>query len=347
VKLENKIAVVTGAGRGMGRAMSVRFAKEGAKVVVAEVDETSGKETFDEIKRQGLLVGADISKVSDIDALISKTISNFGRIDIMVNNAGVTKSLGFFDVTEADWDAFYAVNSRGLFFCMQRAAREMVKQKSGKIINIASILGIAHVVAAVNKMDLVEYSQERYDEIVAAPETPQHDHGGDTGEQARKDIELEQDGAGVYAGVAGCLLVRTDHVDLCAERRRVEHDRDRQSTKRKHDQRKRHAGHQPNRRKILHGIVSQLLVERLVDGERGRGRHQQRVAVGIGLGHQLRANDRVGARPVIDEDLLAEILAHLVGNDAGEEIGGPAGREWNDEADLPRRIGLRRRRCGH
>src|SRR5216683_1067941 len=125
----------------MGRAMSIRFAKEGAKVVVAEVDETSGKETFDEIKRQGLLVGADISKVSEIDALISKTISNFGRIDIMVNNAGVTKSLGFFDVTEADWDAFYAVNSRGLFFCMQRAAREMVKQKSGKIINIASIAG--------------------------------------------------------------------------------------------------------------------------------------------------------------------------------------------------------------
>ena len=70
MKLENKIAVVTGAGRGMGRAMSIRFAKEGAKVVVAEVDETSGKETFDEIKRQGLLVGADISKVSEIDALI-------------------------------------------------------------------------------------------------------------------------------------------------------------------------------------------------------------------------------------------------------------------------------------
>src|SRR5260370_30492856 len=125
----------------MGRAMSIRFAKEGAKVVVSEVDETSGKEPFDEIKRQGLLVGADISKVSEIEALISKTISNFGSIDIMVNNAGVNKSLGFFDVTEADWDAFYAVNSRGLFFCMQRAEREMVKQKSGKIINIASIAG--------------------------------------------------------------------------------------------------------------------------------------------------------------------------------------------------------------
>src|SRR5260370_12019887 len=120
----------------MGRAMSIRFAKEGAKVVVSEVDETSGKEPFDEIKRQGLLVGADISKVSEIDALISKTISNFGRIDIMVNNAGVTKSLGFFDVTEADWDAFYAVNPRGLSFSIQPAARELVKQNPAQSLNI-------------------------------------------------------------------------------------------------------------------------------------------------------------------------------------------------------------------
>ena len=84
---------------------------------------------------------ADISKVAEIDGLIEQTVAKLGRIDILVNNAGVTKSLGFFDVTEADWDWMNAVNSRGLFFCMQRAAREMVKQKSGKIINIASIAG--------------------------------------------------------------------------------------------------------------------------------------------------------------------------------------------------------------
>jgi NAD(P)-dependent dehydrogenase (short-subunit alcohol dehydrogenase family) len=139
--LENKVAVVTGAGRGMGHAMTVRFAKEGAQVVIAEVDETSAKETFDEIRGRGLLSITDMSDVAQINALIDKTIAAFGRIDILVNNAGVTRSLGFFDVTEADWDWMHSINARGVFFCMQRAAREMVKRKSGKIINIASIAG--------------------------------------------------------------------------------------------------------------------------------------------------------------------------------------------------------------
>jgi NAD(P)-dependent dehydrogenase (short-subunit alcohol dehydrogenase family) len=141
MKLENKVAVITGAGRGMGHAMAVRFAQEGAQVVVAETDRASAEQTFAEIGKQGLLVLADISKVAEIDGLIEQTVAKLGRIDVLVNNAGVTKSLGFFDVTEADWDWMNAVNSRGLFFCMQRAAREMVKRKSGKIINIASIAG--------------------------------------------------------------------------------------------------------------------------------------------------------------------------------------------------------------
>jgi NAD(P)-dependent dehydrogenase (short-subunit alcohol dehydrogenase family) len=141
VKLENKVAIITGAGRGMGHAMAVRFASEGAKVVVAETDRASAEQTFAEIGERGLMVLADNSKVAEIDRLIERTVASLGRIDVLVNNAGVTKSLGFFDVTEADWDWMNAVNSRGLFFCMQRAAREMVKQKSGKIINIASIAG--------------------------------------------------------------------------------------------------------------------------------------------------------------------------------------------------------------
>jgi NAD(P)-dependent dehydrogenase (short-subunit alcohol dehydrogenase family) len=141
VKLENKVAIVTGAGRGMGHAMSVRFSQEGAQVVVAEVDETSARETFEQIGRRGLLAIADISKVAEIDALVEKTVAAFGRVDILVNNAGVTKSLGFFDVTEADWDWMHSINARGVFFCMQRVAREMAKQKAGKIINIASIAG--------------------------------------------------------------------------------------------------------------------------------------------------------------------------------------------------------------
>jgi NAD(P)-dependent dehydrogenase (short-subunit alcohol dehydrogenase family) len=141
VKLENKVAIITGAGRGMGHAMALRFAREGAQVVVAETDNASAEQTFAEIGECGLLMLADISKVEEINGLIERTVAKLGRIDILVNNAGVTKSLGFFEVTETDWDWMYSVNARGLFFCMQRAAREMVKQKSGKIINIASIAG--------------------------------------------------------------------------------------------------------------------------------------------------------------------------------------------------------------
>jgi len=141
MKLENKVAIITGAGRGMGHAMALRFASEGAQVVVAETDRASAEQTFAEIGGRGLMALADISKVAEIDALIERTVASLGRIDVLVNNAGVTKSLGFFDVTEGDWDWMNAVNSRGLFFCMQRAAREMVKHKSGKIINIASIAG--------------------------------------------------------------------------------------------------------------------------------------------------------------------------------------------------------------
>ena len=141
MKLEDKVAIVTGGGRGMGRAMTLRFASEGARVVIAEVDRESGEQTFGDIGRQGLLMHTDLAKVAEIDRLIEKTVDELGKVDILVNNAGVTRSLGFFDVSEADWDWMYAVNARGLFFCMQRAAREMAKRKSGKIINIASIAG--------------------------------------------------------------------------------------------------------------------------------------------------------------------------------------------------------------
>lgn len=141
MRLENKVAIVTGAGRGMGNAITRRFADEGAQVVIAEVDETSAHQTLEQIGRRGILVMTDMSSVAAINALVDKTLAQYGRVDILVNNAGVTKSLGFFDVTEADWDWMHAINARGLFFCMQRVARAMVEQRAGKIVNIASIAG--------------------------------------------------------------------------------------------------------------------------------------------------------------------------------------------------------------
>ena len=142
--LKDQIAIVTGAGTGMGKAIALRYAREGAHVVAAEIDAASGQQTAAEVSahdRRGLFVRTDMGKVADINAMVAKAVETFGQIDILVNNAGVTKSLSFFDVTEADWDWMHSVNARGVFFCMQAVAREMVKRNQGKIINTASIAG--------------------------------------------------------------------------------------------------------------------------------------------------------------------------------------------------------------
>lgn len=142
--LKDKIAIVTGAGAGMGKAIALRYAREGAHVVAAELNEATGAQTAAEVSahdRRGLFIKTDMAKLDDINAMVAKTVETFGRIDILMNNAGVTKKLDFFEVTEADWDWIHSVNAKGVFFCMQAVAREMVKNNSGKIINIASIAG--------------------------------------------------------------------------------------------------------------------------------------------------------------------------------------------------------------
>src|SRR5262245_57239504 len=141
--LKDKIAIVTGAGVGMGKAIALRYAKEGAHVVVSEINDT-GQQNAAEVSAhdsRGLFVKTDKSKHRDVNPMVAKNVETFGRIDILMNNAGVTKKLDFFEVTEKDWDWIHAVNAKGLFFCMQAVAREMAKRKEGRIINTASIAG--------------------------------------------------------------------------------------------------------------------------------------------------------------------------------------------------------------
>jgi NAD(P)-dependent dehydrogenase (short-subunit alcohol dehydrogenase family) len=143
-RLENKAAIVTGAGRGMGRAIAVRFAHEGADIAAVEVNGDTLREVEEEVREQGrkcLAIQADLSQLPAIERMVKHTLEEFGRIDILVNNAGVTKALGLFDITEADWDWMHGVNLKGLFFCLQSVAHEMARRKQGKIINIASIAG--------------------------------------------------------------------------------------------------------------------------------------------------------------------------------------------------------------
>jgi len=144
MKLENKIAIVTGGNRGIGRAISLTFAQEGAKVVIAARNETKAKEVMDEIKKQGsecLFVRTDVSQSEEVDNLVKATLDEFKRIDILVNNAGIISMALVVDLQEKDWDDNINVNAKGVFLCCRAVAKQMIKQKSGKIINMSSGLG--------------------------------------------------------------------------------------------------------------------------------------------------------------------------------------------------------------
>jgi meso-butanediol dehydrogenase / (S,S)-butanediol dehydrogenase / diacetyl reductase len=150
--LQDKIALVTGAGTGIGRAIALGMAKEGAAVAAADIDFPAAQKTVEAMaahSNRALAVEADCGDVASIDQMIARTIAEFGRLDIIVNNAGVTRYAYIMDLTEADWDRIHRVNAKGVFFCVQRAAQEMIKQHQkdgagGRIINIASIAGRGH-----------------------------------------------------------------------------------------------------------------------------------------------------------------------------------------------------------
>jgi NAD(P)-dependent dehydrogenase (short-subunit alcohol dehydrogenase family) len=140
-RFEGKVAVVTGAGRGMGRAVALRLAREGASVVVAEVNTDHGAEVADEIRADGgtaKAVAADVSRVTDVTRLFDDAVDAFGAVDILVNNAGIAVARPMLDYTEGDWDRQMSVNVKGVFFCAQAAARLMVPRRQGKIVNFAS-----------------------------------------------------------------------------------------------------------------------------------------------------------------------------------------------------------------
>jgi NAD(P)-dependent dehydrogenase (short-subunit alcohol dehydrogenase family) len=142
--LTGQVAIVTGAGVGIGRAISLALAEAGAHVVTADINPKSAEEAASAImafQRRSLAVPADVGNLQDIDRMVQRTLEAFGRVDILVNNAGVTRRADIMELTEEDWDRIHRVNAKGVFFCLQRVAREMIPQRSGRIINIASIAG--------------------------------------------------------------------------------------------------------------------------------------------------------------------------------------------------------------
>jgi len=144
VHLEKKVVIITGSGRGIGREMAGAFAAAGARVAVADLNEESAQRTAAAIAAGGgdaCPVGMDITDPAQIDGLIRLVTRRWGRLDILVNNAGVGLNKPFLDTTLAEWERQLRVNLTGTFLCAQAAAREMVRQGSGRIVNVASISG--------------------------------------------------------------------------------------------------------------------------------------------------------------------------------------------------------------
>jgi len=144
--LKGKIAIVTGASSGIGRSIALYLAKAGADVTLAARRVERLEELAKEIEKMGqraLSIQTDVTKKEDIQKMITETVKKFGRVDILVNNAGVLDFKNFLEIDDESWNKILNVNLRGYFWTAQEAAKEMVKKKYGKIINIASIAGLA------------------------------------------------------------------------------------------------------------------------------------------------------------------------------------------------------------
>jgi len=145
--LKDSVAIVTGSGRGIGRAIALELAAAGVKVVVNYAGRSDKAEETLELIRgaggEGVVVQADVSQQADVDRLVRTTIEHFGKIDILVNNAGITRDTLLLRMKEADWDAVMATNLKGVFLCTKAVSKGMLKQRSGVIVNISSVVGLS------------------------------------------------------------------------------------------------------------------------------------------------------------------------------------------------------------
>ncbi|MBW2105530.1 MAG: 3-oxoacyl-ACP reductase FabG [Deltaproteobacteria bacterium] len=154
VRLKEKVALITGSSRGVGRAIALAYAREGASVVVNYTsNQTAAEEVVEEIKKNGsraTLFKADVAKAAEAEALVRKGIEEFGRLDILVNNAGFSRPAMLLKMSEDQWDQVIDIHLKGAFLCTQFAARHMKEQNRGKIINVTSVAGIVGTVGQIN-----------------------------------------------------------------------------------------------------------------------------------------------------------------------------------------------------
>jgi len=144
LKLVGKVALVTGAAQGIGKAVALLLARNGADMVVSDINLEKAEETAKEVQtlgRKALTIKVDVAKLGDVEKMVEGILAQFGKVDILVNNAGIARDKLILRMTEEDWDAVLNINLKGTFNCTKAVVRHMSKQKSGKIVNIASVVG--------------------------------------------------------------------------------------------------------------------------------------------------------------------------------------------------------------
>jgi filamentous hemagglutinin family protein len=145
MRISDKVAIITGAASGIGRTTAILFAKEGGKVVIADQNEAGGDETVDLIRTDGgqaIFTRVNVTSATDIQGMVKTTIDTYGKLNILVNNAGIAIRLPVVDLPEEDWDRSIDVNLKGIYLGSKYAIPEMIKNDGGAIVNIASIYGL-------------------------------------------------------------------------------------------------------------------------------------------------------------------------------------------------------------
>ena len=144
MELAGQAAIVTGGGRGIGRATALELARLGADIAIAELDKTTAEKTAGEVQalgRKAIVIATDVTKRADLAAMAERTKQQFGRIDILINNAGIYRAAANLDVTEEHWDAIMDINAKAVFFASQAVLPTMIAQKRGSIVSLASMAG--------------------------------------------------------------------------------------------------------------------------------------------------------------------------------------------------------------
>jgi len=156
--LEGQVAMVTGAGQGIGKAIAIRFAREGADIAIVDINRNTAEATGREVRHLGCRAAVkvlDISDASAVQTAVSEVVEELAKLDVLVNNAGIEKRAAFLEITPADWQRQLDVNLSGTFYCMQAAAREMAKRQYGRIVNISSVAGL------IGPIDLAAYGASK------------------------------------------------------------------------------------------------------------------------------------------------------------------------------------------